>query len=120
MFKPTPRQWRIRLEQSARDRRFIRSIGESRLLWIFGFVLLLTTENRARSDPWISLLPIAILFYAGYRKYFPRESLYDDEREPSVPEATSIQGDTATKSAPKVRSSVGAWPGDPPENSAEQ
>src|ERR1044072_4916583 len=75
MFKPTARQ-RIRRETERRQRRFIRLIGEGRLYWTGGLLVMYQASEEIRNYPILVLVPLAIIAYGIYKKYFSTESLY--------------------------------------------
>ena len=81
MFRPSERQKQIRLKMERSDRRWLKRMGEARLIWLFGVVVLVAIQEAERQQPLLILLPVAIFAVAIYKHYFPTESLHTEPRD---------------------------------------
>ena len=63
------------------DRRWLKRMGEARLIWLFGVVVLVSIQEVERQQPLIILLPVAIFAIAIYKHYFPTVSLHAESRD---------------------------------------
>jgi hypothetical protein len=107
MFKPTARQRLIRRETERRQRRFIRLIGEGRLYWAVGLLVMYQASEEIRNYPVLVLVPLAIIAYGIYKKYFPTESLYhgDADSEESPDPGSETQFDAPSE---ELKSALGS------------
>jgi hypothetical protein len=107
MFKPTARQRQIRRETERRQRRFIRLIGEGRLYWAVGLLVKYQVSEEIREYPILVLVPLAIIAYGVYKKYFPTESLYHGA--PDSEERPDAKGETQSDApSDELKSALGA------------
>ena len=81
MFRPSERQKQIRAELDSSWRGAIGWIGESRLIWLFGVIVLLSMNELVRDEPLLIFLPLPIFAVAIYKHYFPTESLHTESRD---------------------------------------
>ena len=81
MLRPSERQRQIRLKMEWSNRRWLKRMGEARLIWFFGVVVLVAIQEVERQQPLIILLPVAIFAVAIYKHYFPTVSLHSEPRD---------------------------------------
>jgi hypothetical protein len=93
VFRPSERQKQIRLKLERSQRRWLSRLGEARLIWVFGIVVLVSIQEEKRQEPLLILLSVAIFAIAIFKHYFPTVSLHTTADGGSKPEPDQSEAD---------------------------